>query len=367
MNRIFRRASFLLLAGLAFMLVVITGCLQPLKGQQQATDSGADVPAVTNVVQNAVKKDGFEGASVLLMRDNRVIYKKTFGRYTLDTVVPIASATKWLSASVIMSLVDEGKLSLDAPISTYLPKLTGKEGSITLRQLLSHTSGLRGFNRCLGDNSTTLAECSDQIFQMGLKADPGTEFSYGGVSFQVAGRLAEVVSGKSWKTLFEEKIKKPLNMVNTAYGETENPRIAGGASSTLQDYANLLQMHVNGGMFNGKRVLSAESVEEMQRDQTRGVPIVLTPYKDNRRYGLGEWRDIVDAKGKATQLSCQGAFGFSPWIDRQRKLVGVFLVRNRFRTVIPVVEQVQKTVRELVDSKRASAVEDSGVSAIQVS
>lgn len=367
MNRIFRRASFLLLAGLAFMLVVITGCLQPLKGQQQATDSGADVQAVTNVVQTAVKKDGFEGASVLLMRDNRVIYKKTFGRYTLDTVVPIASATKWISASVIMSLVDEGKLSLDAPISTYLPKLTDKEGSITLRQLLSHTSGLRGFNRCLGDNSTTLAECSDQIFQMGLKADPGTEFSYGGVSFQVAGRLAEVVSGKSWKTLFEEKIKKPLNMVNTTYGETENPRIAGGASSTLQDYANLLQMHVNGGVFNGKRVLSAESVEEMQRDQTHGVPIVLTPHKDNRRYGLGEWRDIVDAKGKATQVSCQGAFGFSPWIDRQRKLVGVFLVRNRFRTVIPVVEQVQKTVRELVDSKRASAVEDSGVSVIQVS
>ena len=366
MNRIFRRASFLLLAGLAFMLVVVTGCLQPLKGQPQTTDSAADVPAVTNVVQNAVRRDRFEGASVLLMRDNRLIYKRTFGDYSLNTVVPVASATKWISASVIMSLVDEGKLSLDAPISQYLPKLTGQEGSITLRQLLSHTSGLRGFNRCLGDESTTLAKCTDQIFQVGLKVDPGTEFSYGGVSFQVAGRLAEVVSGKSWKTLFEERIKKPLNMVNTTYGDTENPRIAGGAVSTLQDYANLLQMHVNGGMFNGKRVLSAASVDEMQRDQTRGVPIVLTPYKDNRRYGLGEWRDIVDAKGKAIQLSCQGAFGFSPWIDPQRKLLGVFLVRNRFRTVTPTVEQVQKTIREMVDSKRAST-ENSGVSAIRVS
>jgi len=359
MNRTFRRASLLMLSVLAFIFVSMTGCIQALKGQPPATAGTTDIPAVTNLIQDAVSNNRFQGAAVLMVKDNKVIYKKAFGGYTLDTVVPLASAAKWISASVIMSVVDEGRLSLDTPISKYLPNFTGKAGTITLRQLMSHTSGLPGNNRCLANLSITLAECANQIARIGLRSDPGTEFRYGGVSFQVAARVAEVASGKSWKTLFEEKIKAPLNMVNTSYGDTENPRIAGGASSTLQDYANLLQMQLNGGKFNGKQVLSAASVAEMQRDQTRGVPIVFTPQRDDRRYGLGDWIDIVDAKGKAIQFSCQGAFGFSPWIDVQRNLLGVFLVRNRLRNVSGTVEEVQKMIRDRVDSRRADAVDTS--------
>lgn len=355
MNRTFRRTAFLILAGLTFAFVLLTGCLQPLKGQLQVTDTATDLPIVTKTLENAVKEEDLEGVSVLLMRDNRVIYRKAFGRYNMNTVLPIASASKLLASSTIMTLVDEGKLALDAPISKYLPKLTGQSASITLRQLLSHTSGLPGQNRCLSNNSITLKECVEKILDVGLRTDPGTEFSYGGVSYQVAGRLAEIASGKSWNTLFEEKIQKPLNMKKTTYGTSPNPRIAGGAVSTLQDYTNLLQMHLNGGVFNGKRIISAQAVEEMQRDQTRGLPIKTSPHKDNRRYGLGLWRDIVDAKGKAIQLSCQGAFGFSPWIDRQRNLLGVFMVRSSWRTIIPTVGRLQQNVRDLVDSKPSAA------------
>ena len=359
MNFTFRRVSFFLLAGLAFLFVSLTGCLQPLKGQPKVTDAAGDIPIVTRTIESAVNKDNLEGVAALLMKDNRVIYKKSFGKYNVDTVVAIASASKWLASSTIMTLVDEGKLALDAPISTYLPKLTDKAAAITLRQLLSHTSGLPGQHRCLRNHSLTLEECVEQIFETGLRADPGTDFSYGGVSYQVAGRLAEIASGKSWNSLFEEKIKQPLNMKKTTYGNRPNPQIAGGAVSTLQDYTNLLQMHLNGGIFNNKRILSTQTIEEMQRDQTRGLPISLSPHKDKRRYGLGEWRDIVDDKGRAIQLSCQGAFGFSPWIDRQRNLLGVFLVRNRWRTILPTVAQLQKNVRDLVDSK-PSATTNSG-------
>lgn len=354
MNFTFRRVSFLLLAGMAFMFVTLTGCLQPLKGQPQVTNVAADLPIVTKTVESAVDKDKLEGVAVLLMKDNRVIYEKSFGRYNLNTVVPIASASKLLASSTIMTLVDEGKLALDAPISKYMPNLTGEEANITLRQLLSHTSGLPGQHRCLSNNSITLEECADQILERGLRTEPGTDFSYGGVSYQVAGRLAEIASGKSWNSLFEERIQRPLNMTNTNYKASLNPRIAGGASSTLQDYANLLQMHINGGVFNSKRILSTQAVTEMQRDQTRGLPISISPHKDGRRYGLGLWRDIVDNQGRVIQLSCQGAFGFSPWIDRQRNLIGVFLVRSRWRTIVPVVEQLQKNVRDMVDSKQAS-------------
>lgn len=363
MNRVFRRASFFMLSGLSFVFISMTGCIHGLNGQPQPTNSSSDLPAVTDLVQNRMNRDRLQGAVVLVRRNNRVIYQKAFGNYRTDTVVPIASASKWMSASAIVTLVDSGKLSLDAPISKYLPNFTGKKGTITLRQLLSHTSGLPGNHRCLANQSITLAECVNQIAQIELQSDPGTQFRYGGVSFQVAGRIAEVVSGKSWNQLFEEKIKIPLNMVNTSYGDTRNPRIAGGASSTAQDYANLLQMHLNDGLFNGKRVLSAASVEEMQRDQTKGVPIAFSPLRDNRRYGLGEWRDLVDSKGRAIQLSSPGAFGFTPWIDEQRKLVGVFLVRNRLRNVTPTVEELQKELRELVDQRRA-AVDPLEVSSI---
>lgn len=348
MNRALRRAPFLIIAVLAFSFVSVTGCIGASKERPPATEAVSDVAPVTNIIEDAVSKNRLRGAAIMLVKNNRVIYKKAFGNYSVDQVVPIASSSKWISASVIMSVVEEGKLSLDDPISKYLPNFTDKKGKITLRQLLSHTSGLPGNHRCLASDSMTLAECVDQISRVNLQSDPGTEFRYGGVSFQVAGRIAEVASRKSWNTLFEEKIKNPLNMTNTSYGQTQNPRIAGGASSTVQDYVNLLQMHLNNGVFNGKQVLSAATVEEMQRDQTGDAPIVFTPQPDNRRYGLGEWRDRVTANGKAVQLSSQGAFGFSPWIDRERNLVGVFSVKDRLRNVAPLVKDMQQVIRERV-------------------
>jgi CubicO group peptidase (beta-lactamase class C family) len=348
MNRVFRRASFLIIAVLAFVFVSVTGCIGASKEQPQATEATSDVAPMTNIIQEAVNKKRLRGAAIMLVKNNRVIYKKAFGDYSVDTVVPIASASKWLSASVIMSVVEEGKLSLDEPISKYLPNFTGEKAKITLRQLLSHTSGLPGNHRCLASDSMTLAECVDAISRLNLQSEPGTEFRYGGVSFQVAGRVAEVATNKSWNTLFEEKMKEPLNMINTSYGQTQNPRIAGGASSSVQDYANLLQMHLNNGIFKGKKVLETATVEEMQRDQTRGVPIAFTPQPDNRRYGLGEWRDRVSSNGRAMQLSSQGAFGFSPWIDRERNLVGVFSVRDRLRNVAPLVQDMQEVIRERV-------------------
>lgn len=351
MSHTFRRASLLLLTVMTFVFVSMMGCTKGLKGQPQATKVGADIPPVTNLIQNAVRSDRLRGAVLLLLKNNQVIYQKAFGDYSVNTVVPIASASKWISASVIMTLVDEGRIGLDEPISKYLPNFTGEKSTITLRQLLSHTSGLPSEHRCLSDSSTTLAECVEQISQVRLRAAPGTQFRYGGVSFQVAGRVAEVVSGKSWNTLFEEKIKAPLNMVNTSYGNTENPRIAGGASSTVQDYANLLQMHLNKGQFNGKQVLSTTAIDEMERDQTSEIPVAYTPMPDTRHYGLGEWLDSVGRNGKAVQLSSQGAFGFSPWMDRQRNLIGVFLVNNRLRNVYSLVQDMQQAVDQKVDEQ----------------
>ncbi len=312
-----------------------------------------DMQPVTDLVGSGVASLPLDGASLLLAKDGQVIYRQTFGTYSPDTAVPIASGSKWLSATVIMTLVDDGRLGLDDPVSRFLPSFTGDMGQITLRELLSHTSGLPDYHPCLADQSITLADCVEQIAQGGLSVQPGTVFDYSGVGFQVAGRIAEVVAGKPWASLFQERVAGPLGMTGTTYGPSQNPVIAGGVISTLRDYGNLLEMLLDEGAFGSQRILSPASVHEMQRDQTRGVPIVVSVYSDGRRYGLGEWRDVVDAQGNALQLSSQGDTGFSPWIDLQRRLLGVFLVDDSLGDVEALVGKIQQQVRHIVDSTPA--------------
>ena len=184
----------------------------------------------------------------------------------------------------------------------------------------------------------------------GLIAAPGSQFYYGGASMQVAGRVAEVATGQTWQQLFFERIRIPTGMTNAYYNLGPNPRIGGGVNSTLGDYARLLQMHADGGVYGQSQVLSLAAVQEMQEDQTFGVPIAYSPHPFPIRYGLGVWRDITGAAGEAIQLSSQGKFGFSPWLDNQRGYVGVFLVEDDFVNVYGLVLQLQQAIRTELDT-----------------
>ena len=319
-----------------------------------------DFTGITASLNKAVENTPLDGASLLVVKDGLTIYEQCFGKYKPDTVVSIASSSKWLSAATIMTLVDEGKLSLDDPVSKYLPKFTGKKGEITIRQLLSHTSGLPGEDPAINSFRITLREAADQIAEAPLLADPGKEFRYGGVSMQVGGAIAEIVSGKSWADLFQEKIAKPCEMRNTSYGRfglNPNPRIAGGASSTMNDYRNFLTMILNEGAFKGKQVLSKEAVREMEKDQTRGAEqksATLMRLTAGSKYGLGEWLDRKDENGQGIEISSPGAFGFRPWIDRESKLLGVFVVEIRdLRTkrALSEMANIQERVRRVVSGK----------------
>jgi serine-type D-Ala-D-Ala carboxypeptidase/endopeptidase len=308
-----------------------------------------DLSSVTVEMQDAVSMLGLEGASLLLMQHDRVIYERYFGSFTPDTVVPIASGSKLLTAAVIMTLVDEGSLGLDDPIGRYLPDFTGDKAQITVRQLLSHTSGLPGECACLGDDSMTLADCVHEISQLDLIAPPGQVFYYGGVSLQVAGRVAEVVSGKSWAELFAGCLQRSLGMTATTYGQTPNPILAGGVRSTLREYSRFLTMLLDGGSYAGQRILSPATVREMQRDQTGDATILLSLYGDGRRYGLGMWIDTTDDHEGTVQVSCQGDTGFSPWIDLQRDVCGVLLVDDYLGNIDPLIARLQQDVRQAID------------------
>jgi CubicO group peptidase (beta-lactamase class C family) len=305
-----------------------------------AASTNPDFSPVTRLVQHWVDAGYYSGAAVLVAKDNAVVYEKCFGTYTLQTEVFIASAGKWLAAATIMSLVDEGKLSLDDHPSRFLPEFKNDpKDKATLRQMLSHTSGYLPYqpDDQPVDKYQTLTESVAHIIPLPLKFQPGERFDYGGLAMQVAGRMAEVASGKDWETLFQERIARPCGMTNTHFTPVDSagghsPMLGGGARSNLRDYANFLAMIFNDGKFDGKRILSKRALREMQADQLRGALVKQPEFPQRVRgakhgaiYGLGEWHKELDARGNATLISSPSWAGAYPWIDKTIGVYGVIL------------------------------------------
>ena len=282
----------------------------------------------------------YKGASVIIVKDDKVIHQKYFGNYNPETVAYIASAGKWLAAATIATVVDDGKLSWDDKVKKWLPEFKDQKGEATLRQLFSHTAGYPDYQPAgrHPDNYQTLKESVAHIVDLTADTTPGTKFKYGGLAMQVAGRMAELATGKDWERIFQEKIAKPLGMQLTHFTPVsdvggQNPMLGGGARSALEDYARFLNMIIHNGVYKGKRILSVKAIREMQADQI-GNAKMTDPYVENIRaserkdvYGLGEWREEVDAHGNATLISSPGWAGAYPWIDKKNHVYGFLLAR----------------------------------------
>ncbi len=275
------------------------------------------------------------GAAVWIARtDGPPLYEAYFGTWGPETIVPLASASKVVSAATLMSLVDEDLLSLDAPVASVLPQFAAEKGEMTLRQMLSMTTGLPGgtTHPILFNDSITLAEAVDHIACcIDLVAPHGAQYWYGGLSMHVAGRMAEVASGTTWDDVFATQIAAPLDLESTDYeglGATDNPRIAGALRTTLPEYARIIGMLLRNGRYDGQGVLTPEAVEEIFGDQTMGLPIVETVAgKEGLGYGLGVFRDATQPDGTAILVTDPGAFGATPWIDLEIGYFGVFLTQ----------------------------------------
>lgn len=293
-----------------------------------------DFSGVTAYLEAGYRSLGLPGMALLVWQDGRVIYERYFGDYSPDTAVAIASSSKWLSAATVMTLVDEGSLNLDASVSQYLPEFTGEKAQITIRQMLSHSSGLVDFPG-EWDYSTTPLAYAQRIAREGrMAARPGTEVRYGSASMQVVGAIAEKVSGQRWNDLFRERIATPCGMTATTFARqagNTNPLVAGGAFSTLRDYGRFLNMIAQRGVCDGGRVLSPSAVQQMQSDQTGDLPLRQASGDRMGRashYGLGQWIDIAAPDGRTVQVSSPGAFGFRPWFNLDRNLYGVLMMRR---------------------------------------
>jgi len=326
-------------AASAGVVVVMAAVLVACRSGDGNRSTGATGPTtfadVDAAMTTRVRDDGIDTAQLLVARqDGTVLFQQLYGSATGGEVMPIASASKWLTSATLLTLVDEGKLSLDEPIARWLPAFAdGDKARITLRHLLSHRSGLAQ-NGCIWDTSTTLEACVDQIAAAPLASDPGTRFSYGNTSYQVAARVGEVAGGSPFQDLFLQRIASPLGLTDTRFDggrPTANPAPAASGSSTVTDYGRFLRMLANEGEIDGRRVLSAASVAELQRDQVGGldtskdfaVQITGIP-----TYGLGLWRDRVDEQDRAVVVSGSGSLGFYPWLDHEHGTYGIVAVAD---------------------------------------
>lgn len=348
------KVGFMLLLSLAGLT---GGRAQSYLSFPPQTNCVYDLSAVTQAFTNTLASAGIANGSLLVLTDGQKLHELYAGTYQPNTLRLLASASKWLSAVVIMSLVDDGLMNLDDPASLYFPAhYTGQKGTMTIRQMFSHTSGLPGTHEdwVLNSDDITLQQAAQFIATNNLIAAPGAVLCYGGLSMHLAGACAEIASGQSWSDLVEQRLKQPLGLTATTFGNTPNPRIAGGASSTLYEYATVLQMLLNHGLWDTNRVLSSNAVHVMLQDQTAGAQILCSPYQQyglgETRYGIGAWLEEVAPSGSAYQIGSGGAFGFAPWIDTQRNVAGVFMVVNLMQNVFPGVQQIKAAVRTAVDT-----------------
>lgn len=324
-------------AALSLGLFVALSGVQLASAQCQPDFSAADHLLATHRVDQDLPGAGlaiFDAAGT----DYHTAY---WGSYDASTFVALASASKSVSAAAIVSLVDDGTLSLDDTVGELLPVWSGTPvGAVTVRQAFSQTAGLYNDEwPCVGDPTTTLDICATDILGNTPRISaPGKTFFYGGNSMHVAARLAEVAycnrfpsrcaglaSGAIWRKIFDERIKGPLG-IGMFWNSTTNPRIAGGLFSRLSDYRTFWRMILGGGTVDGVRVLSPAAVDLLLQDQTRSARLYYSAASAGIRYGLGIWREDPGPFGDAATLSDPGLFGFHPWFDTETGIGGLVMI-----------------------------------------
>jgi CubicO group peptidase (beta-lactamase class C family) len=339
----------------------------------------SDVPVRADVLaqipkrmQEAVAQQQISGAVTLVGYRGRVIHHEAVGQADVEKQVPmrtdtmfgIASMTKPITATAVMILLDEGKLSLDDPASKYIPAFKDaalRDGrpkqEITIRHLLTHTSGLGGSQQ----NTGSLQETAEALAQRTLDFEPGTRWQYG-PSLSVCGRIVEVVAGKPFDEFLAERIFRPLGMVDTTFHPTaaQQPRIArlyqpgpdkkslvaathwitdltpdrtpnpsGGLFSTAADLARFYLMILHRDELDGRRIVSEAAVQQMTTLQTG---VLTTGFTSGNGWGLG-WCVVREPQGVTAMLSPGsfghgGAFGTQGWLDPQRQMMFVLLIQR---------------------------------------
>ncbi|MGB3164517.1 MAG: serine hydrolase domain-containing protein [Chitinophagaceae bacterium] len=327
--------------------------LQPAKAQYEWSKLDAELQAKQKLLGDNVV--------AMIWKGDSLVYKKEMGGFNSKTQAPIASCSKWLTAALVMQFVDEGKLSLDDKVVKYLPEFEKYfKNYITIRHCLSHMTGIQDDDKFLRRilerrKLSSLEEEVNAFAARDIRANPGTDFWYGNVGLNIAGRVLEVISKKKFDVLIKSKLFIPLGMAKTTFAELNGGPVnpSGGAKSTADDYMKFLVMLLNNGKHNGVQILTENSVNEMRKVQNKTVQIMYAPKSaEGYLYASGSWviaykDSTIDAGTKksmtavpplpesrtreisvATSLASPGLFGTWPMIDYCRGYVYIVFVKN---------------------------------------
>ncbi len=356
------------------------------------TQGGAAIGAF---LKTAIDRGDVPGVVVLVTGPDGVLYHEAFGKMSTakalemkkDTIFNIASMTKAVTSVGVMLLVDEGKVGLDDEVSKYLPQFKAPQvlskvdvaagtyetrpatRPITIRQLLTHTSGI-GYSWSDPGLALVQKKTGAADLDLPLVNEPGAQWTYG-ASTRVLGMVIEKISGLTIDKYLEARILGPLGMKDTTYAvpssktarvvsrnqrtdgkivEIPNPdpipptiRGDGGLYSTATDYGRFVQMILNHGQLGGVRILKEQTVREMSRNQTGNVKVRLQPTAEPLRskpYPLGAGEDVwglgfqIAAPAKpASNMRRPGSMNWAGinntfyWIDPEKQIGVIVLMQ----------------------------------------
>ena len=341
-------------------------------------DAPPAVPVIRDRIRKSIAAKEIAGAVTLVATPDRIIHLDASGHAVLpnedmqtDAIFWIASMSKPVLAALLLMLQDEGLLNVDDPVEKYLPEFKGlktkdgKAAPVTIRHLLTHTSGMGEITADQARASKKLADVIPLYIAKPVGFTPGSKWVYCQSGINTGGRIAEVVTGEPLEKLLQKRLFGPLGMKDTTFYLTEKqlPRLAksyrrtdkgdleatdifflggksptstdrfpapnGGLFSTATDYARFCQMVLRGGELDGKRYLKPETVKLMTTIQTADLKTGFTP---GNGWGLG-CCVVREPQGVTAMLSPGsfghgGAYGTQAWIDPTAKRVYILMVQR---------------------------------------
>jgi CubicO group peptidase (beta-lactamase class C family) len=341
------------------------------------------LPGVGAAIQAAIDAHEIAGAVTVVATNDKVLHLEATGRADIaaarpmqpDSVFWIASMTKPVTAVAVLMLQDEGKLNVTDPVAKYIPAFadlktpSGKSANLTITQILTHTSGLGEAPVARARDAHALADLVPLWLAAPMQYEPGARWQYTQSGINLAARIVEVVSGQSFDAFVQQRILDPLVMksttfypaagsVVTAYAKSPTtgqlepapprpdfgvrghpPLGNGGLYSTGPDYARFCQMLLGGGVLDGKRYLSPESVKLLTTVQTGDLPCgffqsaTFGNHGANYGWGIGTCILRTPHEGGAAMLSPGtfghgGAWGTQAWMDPARGVAYVLMVQR---------------------------------------